>query len=201
MNMNSLSPKPDIATAEDFRDERAPDAEPLATPPQRSPVVSWLVEDSPYIAMLVLVLVGVTVSMPAAYWAVLTPVFGVICVVAGWRHFETREARLEMAYIQGLSWLALIFAIYVLYSNVVQGVLNENSTSLAMMTLLALGTFMAGLQARVWRICAVGAFILVAVPAIGWLHKSAVLLVVAALVVIAVGGLTWWVDQRRRRDA
>jgi hypothetical protein len=138
--------------------------------------------------------------MPAAYWVILTPVFGVICVVAGWRHFETQEERMQLAYTQALSWFALILSIYVLYSNVVQGILNENSTSLAMMTLLALGTFMAGLQARVWRICAVGAIVLLAVPGIGWLHKSAVLLVIATLGVIAVGGLTWWVDRRRHRS-
>jgi predicted membrane metal-binding protein len=70
-----------------------------------------------------------------------------------------------------------------------------------MMTLLALGTFMAGLHARVWRICAVGAIVLLAVPGVGWLHKSAVLLVIATLVVIAAGAATWWVDQRRRRAA
>jgi hypothetical protein len=151
--------------------------------------------------MLVLVLVGVTFSTPAAYWVILTPVFGIICVVAGWRHFETREGRLELAYTQALSWFALMLSIYVLYGNVVQGILNENSTSLAMMTLLALGTFMAGLQARVWRICAVGAILFVAVPAVGWLDQSAVLLMVATVAVIGIGGLTWWVDQRRHRTA
>jgi hypothetical protein len=197
----SMSDSHDMTTREELRYDRDLDAEPIPPPPRRSDFRNWLVEDSPYIAMLVLVLVGVTVSMPAAYWVVLTPVFGVICVVAGWRHFETREGRLELAYTQALSWFALILSIYVLYSNVVQGILNENSTSLAMMTLLALGTFMAGLHARVWRICAVGAIVLLAVPGVGWLHKSAVLLVIATLVVIAAGGLTWWVDQRRRRRA
>ena len=34
--------------------------------------------------------------------------------------------------------------------------MNPNATSLGMMTLLALGTFVAGVQARVWQICAVG---------------------------------------------
>jgi hypothetical protein len=66
-----------------------------------------------------------------------------------------------------------------------------------MITLLALGTFMAGLLARVWRICAVGAILFVAVPAIGWLDQSVVLLMVATLAVIGVGGVTWWIDQRR----
>jgi hypothetical protein len=189
----------DIAAEEKFLDERGFEAEPVAAPPRRSGFRNWLLEDSPYIAMLLLVLVGVTVSMPGVYWVMLTPVFGIICVVAGWRHFETREARLELAYTQALSWFALILSIYVLYSNVVQGILNENSTSLAMMTLLALGTFTGGLHARVWRICAVGAIVLLAVPGVGWLHKSAVLMVIATLVVIAAGAATWWVDQRRRR--
>src|SRR5664279_2679217 len=185
----SSSSSQDIAAGEAFRDKRELDGEPAIPPPTRSAFRNWLV------------VVGVTVSMPAIYWAVLTPVFGVICVVAGWRHFETREGRLEMAYTQGLSWFALILSIYVLYSNVVQGILNENSTSLAMMTLLALGTFMAGLHARVWRICAVGAIVLLAVPGVGWLNKSAVLLVIVTVGVIAVGGVTWWVDQRRHRIA
>jgi hypothetical protein len=190
----------DIAAEEGFRDKQELESAPASVPSPPYGFRSWLVEDSPYIAMLVLVLAGVTISMPAAYWVILTPVFGVICVVAGWRHFETQEERMQLAYTQALSWFALILSIYVLYSNVVQGILNENSTSLAMMTLLALGTFMAGLQARVWRICAVGAIVLLAVPGIGWLHKSAVLLVIATLGVIAVGGLTWWVDRRRQRN-
>jgi hypothetical protein len=189
----------DIAIEEEFRDRQELGAGPVAVPPRLSGLRNWLLEDSPYIAMLALVLLGVTVSMPGAYWVILTPVFGVICVVAGWRHFATQEERLQLAYTQALSWFALILTIYVMYSNVVQGILNENGTSLAMMTLLALGTFMAGLQARVWRICAVGAIILLAVPGVGWVHKSAVLLVIVTLGVVAVGGLTWWVDQRRHR--
>ena len=166
-------------------------------PRRRSALRSWLVENSPYIVMLLLALVGVILRLPVAYWVVLTPVFGVICVVAGWRRFETRQARIQLVVTQALGWLSLIVAIYVLYDNGVQGVLNDNSSSLAMITLLALGTVMAGLQAHVWRICAVGAILFIAVPAVGWLDQSAVLLMVATLGVIAIGGLTWWVDQRR----
>ncbi len=66
-----------------------------------------------------------------------------------------------------------------------------------MMTLLALGTFTAGLQARVWRICAVGGILFLAVVAMGWIEQSILLLVAAVVVIVAVGGLTWWVDQRR----
>jgi hypothetical protein len=46
-----------------------------------------------------------------------------------------------------LSWCAVLLAIYLLYDRGVQGVLNANANSLAMMILLALGTFVAGVQA------------------------------------------------------
>jgi hypothetical protein len=199
MTLNIMNRTPDIATTEDFRSAR--DVTDEAAPSRRSGLLSWLVEDSPYIAMLLLTLVGVVLRLPVTYWVMLTPVFGVICVVAGWRRFPTREDRIQLVITQALGWLALIVAIYVLYNDGVQGVLSENATSLAMITLLALGTFMAGLLARVWRICAVGAILLVGVPALGWLDQSAVLLMVAAVAVIGVGGLTWWIDQRRHRAA
>jgi hypothetical protein len=159
---------------------------------------AWLAQDWPYIAMLVLALVGVSFVLSPVYWAALTPVFGIICIVAGWRQFDTAEGRVQLVYTQALSWLALILAIYILYSNGVQGVLNVPSTSLAMMTLLALGTFTAGLQARVWRICAVGGVLFLAVPGIGWVKQSAVLLAAAFLVVVATSGVIWWFGQRRR---
>ena len=186
-----------IAPEKDSRDERKLDFEPTAGSPGRSVFKNWLLQDSPYIAMLLLALAGVIFRLPVAYWVVLAPLFGVICVVVGWRRFETREAHLELLYTQALSWLALILAIYALYSYGVQGVLNTIATPLVMLTMLALGTFVAGVQVRVWRISAVGAVLFLAVPGIGWLKQSAPLLAIATLAIIAIGGLTWWVDYRR----
>lgn len=169
--------------------------------PRRSGFRGWLAQDWPYITMLVLALAGVTFHLPVDYWVILTPVFGIICVVAGWGQFATKEARLQLVYTQALSWFALILAIFIMYSNGVQGVLNAPATALAMMTLLALGTFTAGLQARVWRICAVGAILFLLVPGIGWVKQSAMLLVFAFFVIVAIGGVTWWAGQRRRSAA
>ena len=157
----------------------------------------WLLEDSPYIVMLLLAVVGVALREPVNYWLIITPVYAVICIIAGWRHFDTAESHRELVYVQLLNWLALVVAIFVLYNNAVQGVLNTNASSLAMMTLLALGTFTAGLQARVWRICGLGAVLFVAVPTIGWLDQSIMALFAATLVVIAIGALTWWLGHRR----
>jgi hypothetical protein len=162
----------------------------------------WLLHDSPFIAMLLLALAGLVFRLPVTYWIILTPIFGVISIVAGWAHFETRQARVALVYSLALNWCALMLAIYLLYNSGVQGVLNANANSLAMMILLALGTFVAGVQAKVWRICAVGAALFLAVPGLGWLDQSPLLLTAATLVIIALGGLTWWVTQgQKAREA
>ena len=62
--------------------------------------------------------------------------------------------------------------------------------------LLALGTFVAGVHARVWRICMVGVFLAASVPAVAWIQESAMLLLVAALSVTAIGLAFWWLWRR-----
>jgi hypothetical protein len=179
----------------------APAAAPIIVAPRRRTFWRWLLQDSPYITMLVLALVGVTFHVAVQYWVVLTPVFCVMCIIAGWRHFDTRGSHLRLVISMVLSWGALMLAIYVLKNNGVEGVLTATANELAMLTLLALGTFVAGVQAQVWRICAVGGVLFLAVPGIGWLDQSVMLLAAATLLIIAVGGLVWWVEQRPRKIA
>jgi hypothetical protein len=162
---------------------------------RRRGVTSWLVQDSPYIIMLLLALVGMVGRLPVNYWVILMPVFCIICIVAGWRQFETREGRLQLIVSMVLSWAALILAIFLMYDRSFTGVLGTNATTLALTTLLALGTFVAGVNTRVWRISAVGLLLFIAIPAMGWVDQNGLLLVAATLAVIAVGGVTWWLGQ------
>ena len=117
--------------------------------------------------MLLLALVGVVLRLPVIYWVILTPVFGIISIAEGQTHFVTRTERLGFVFRVALDWCALLLAIYLLYNSGVQGVMNANATSLGMMTLLALGTFVAGVQARVWQICAVGGVLFLVSPRLG----------------------------------
>jgi hypothetical protein len=185
---------PGFTSDENIRDGREPADAPVANV-RRSIFLRWLLHDSPYITMLLLALAGVIFRPPVSYWVILTPVFGVISVAAGLRHFVTPNARLELVYKLALCWSSVLLAIYLLYDRGVEGVLNANANALAMMILLALGTFMAGVQASVWRICAVGAILFLAVPSVGWLDQSPLLLAAATSVILALGGLTWWVSQ------
>jgi hypothetical protein len=146
--------------------------------------------------MLALALVGVVLRLPVVYWVILTPVFGVISIAEGWSHFVDRPERLGLMWRLALDWCAVLFAIYLLYNSGVQGVLNANATSLAMMTLLALGTFVAGVQARVWEICAVGGVLFLAVPGLGWLDQSPLLLTFGACAIATLVGVAWWITRR-----
>jgi hypothetical protein len=169
---------------------------PTQTPP-RSVFLVWFLNDIFYIAMLVLALVGVVFRLPVSYWVILMPVFGVITIAEGWKHFPDRKERLGLLYRVALNWCALLLAIYLLSNSGVSGVMNLNATALSMMTLLALGTFVAGVQSRVWQICAVGSVLFLAVPGLGWLDQSPLLLSAATFVIVALGGLAWWVGQKR----
>jgi hypothetical protein len=168
---------------------------------QRSVLLRWLINDIPYLAMLALAAIGVVLRLPVSYWVIIAPVFAAISIFEGWQHFLDKGQKLGLVAGLILDWCGLLLAIYLLYNSGVQGVLNANAISLAMMTLLALGTFVAGVQARVWQICAVGGVLFLAVPGLGWLDQSPLLLLAAGIcVVIVLASLAWWFTQRRHED-
>lgn len=163
--------------------------------------LNWFLHDLPFLAMLLLGLLGVVVRMPLIYWVILVPVFAVISIAEGWRHFVNKSQHPMLVYGIALNWCALLLSIYLLFDSGVQGVMNANATSLAMMILLALGTFVAGVQARVWQICAVGGVLFLSVPGLGWLDQSPLLLAAVAVLIIALSSLAWWATQRRQRTS
>jgi hypothetical protein len=166
-------------------------------PVSKRPIaLQWFLHDILFIAMLSLALVGVVFRLPVGYWVMITPVFGVISIVEGWSHFLTRSERLGLVYRLASIWCALLFAIYLIHNGGVQGVMNANARSLAIIILLALGTFVAGVQARVWKICVVGGILFLVVPGLGWLDQSPLLLAAVISLTVVFGGLVWWVQPK-----
>ena len=168
---------------------------------QRPGLWGWLLRDLPYAAMLAFALGGlVLTSFRGAetyyYWMALAPVYALICVAAGWRQLDAGNARLQLALTQVLHWLGILAAMWLMFLPQVRGIENDNATSLTLLILLALGTFLAGVHARVWRICIVGAFLALAVPIVAWVQDSAMLLLVVALLVVVVVGGFWWLQHR-----
>ena len=158
----------------------------------------------PYIVMLGLALGGVgIVSFTGrgldVYWFILVPAYGVMCVVAGWPHVHGRRERFRLIWKQALHWATFLVAMLVVTSSEVRGVENNNSMGLNLMTILASGTFVAGVHAEAWQVCVVGALLALAVPGVAWIEQSALLVVLlTVLAVFVIGSLIWASHMQRR---
>jgi hypothetical protein len=152
---------------------------------------AFLAREWPYLLVLILALLGVAYTSFArtpitTYWVVLAPFIGIICVVTRWRDAESREQRVHLIWTQALHWVAVLVAMRLMYVADVSRMMNADASALAALTVLALGTFTAGIHIASWRICLVGAVLALGVPAIAWLEQSALLLLLVAVVLVAL---------------
>lgn len=175
----------------------------VAPPPAAPQGRSWLrvvLEESPYLIMLFAGFFGVSVSGGPTpnllYWQVLTPIFGVLCIAAGWKAASNRGMRMRLIWTQAAHWAAFLAAMLLMFLPSVRGVVNDNATEIGLLLLLGLGTFVAGVHAGSWRIVLVGAVLAVSVPTVATLQQSALMLAVAALIVVGIGAVFVWARAR-----
>ena len=165
---------------------------------------TFLLSEWPYLLVLILALFGVAYTSFArtaltTYWVVLAPVIGIICVVTRWQDAETRDQRLRLIWTQALHWGAVLLAMHLMFVADVNRMMNADASALAALTVLALGTFTAGVHIAAWRICLVGIVLAAGVPAIAWLEQSALLLLLIAVVLIALIAPLFWRDKRAKK--
>ena len=166
---------------------------------------SRLLQALPYLLILILTLAGVAYTSinrkPLIYyWDAIALLTGVLCVVTGWSH-AGKEGRLKLIWTQVLHWGAFLGAMNLLLYSDVQQMLNADSTGLATLLLLALGTFVAGVHTLSWQTGVLGVVMALSVPAIAWIEESALVLVLAAALLIVLGGLFWFFGRRRGPQA
>jgi hypothetical protein len=162
----------------------------------------WL-RELPYAVVWILTVFGVGYTSIAkqtliAYWEILAVIIGVLCVFTGWRYAPGRHARLRLIITQALHWLAILGAMNLILLPSVQTLLNVDATGLALLMLLALGTFIAGVHTFDWQVSLLGAVMALCVPGIAWIERSA-FLVLLIVIAIAVIGLALWLRLRGSR--
>ena len=165
----------------------------------------FLAKEWPYLLVLILALFGVAYTSFAKtsltmYWIALTPFVGIICVLTRWRDAESREQRMRLIWTQVLHWVAVLVAMHLMFVADVARMMNADASALAALTMLALGTFTAGVHIAAWRICVIGIVLGIGVPAIAWLEQSALLLLLVAMVLIAVAAPFFLHDKRVRKQ-
>ena len=162
---------------------------------------AFLIGEWPYLLVLILSLFGVAYSSVskapmAIYWIALAPFMGVICVITRWKDAESREQRLHLIWTQTLHWVAVLVAMRLMYVANVSRIMNADASALAALTVLALGTFTAGVHIGAWPICLVGIVQALGVPAIAWLEQSALLLLLVAVGLVAIAAPIFWHRKR-----
>ena len=122
---------------------------------------SFLRRQLPYIAVLGLAIVGVAYTNMAhqplvGYWEFLALATGVVCVVAEWPKLDEGQGRLRLIWTQSVHWVAVLAAMNIMLLSGVQQFVPAPATSLVLLLLLALGTFLAGLNLSLLPICFLG---------------------------------------------
>src|SRR5580693_10072272 len=176
--------------------ETGSQAAPPPSPPATHRLSFWL-KELPFALVLILTTLGVaytsfTKQPIVGFWELLAPLIALVCVGSGWPSAADRTARLTLIGSQVLHWLAFIVVMNMLLLPSVQRNFTATSTAIAVFTLLALGTFTAGLQVFSWQVCALGLVMALTVPVIAWIENSALAVVVIFALMLAVGvGVGW----------
>ena len=155
----------------------------------------------PFAVALVLAIAGVAYTNIShqplvGYWEFLALAIAVVCVVTKWPELDNKQAQFRLIWTQALHWVAVLVTMNMMLVSGVQQLLPTPATSLVLLTLLALGTFLAGLSLLSLEICFLGIAMGAAVPALSWLKQSMVFFLLAAVFVVGIG-MTFWLGYGR----
>ena len=164
---------------------------PAAPQPHRP---GFLVRELPYVILLALAVVGIgytSVSPDASlhYWKVLAPMFAIVCIISQWPRVQPGGgAKARLVIVQLLHWGAFLLTILILFLPDASKMLSSLVSAQAVLYLLALSTFLAGLYNTSWQLVAVGVLMALAVPALALLERWVLLGAVIAAAAAVVGG-------------
>lgn len=154
-------------------------------PSPRPGMAHFLWQQLPYVVALVLAIAGVAYTNVShqplvGYWEFLALAICVVCVVTKWPEAQGKEAQLRLIWTQALHWIAVLVTMNIILISGVQQLLPTPATGLVLLTLLALGTFLAGVSL-----------------AISWLKQSVFFFLLGAVLLIGLG-ITFWLRQDSR---
>jgi hypothetical protein len=165
-------------------------------PPTKPGKPNFFWQQLPYLVALVLAIAGVAYTNVShqplvGYWEFLALAIAVVCVVAKWPELDDKQAQFRLIWTQALHWIAVLVAMNIMLVSSVQQLFPTPATSLVLLTLLALGTFLAGVSLLSPPICFLGVAMGATVPALSWLKQSMIFFLLAAVLLIGLGMAFW----------
>jgi hypothetical protein len=113
----------------------------------------------------------------------------VLCVTTGWPDHD-KQGRFELVWKQAAHWTAIIVAMRVVLLPDIQTMFTGPATGYTLLLLLALGTFLAGLNIS-FQLCVLGFAMVLAVPAMLWLKQTALLAFLIVAAIVGIGVVFW----------
>ena len=162
---------------------------------------SWR-QHVPYLLVLALALAGVAYSNMsqkplAGYWELLALITGGVCIFTEWAKIDDRQGRVRLVWTQAAHWIAVLVAMNIMLLAGVQQLLPAPATSLVLLMLLALGSFLAGVSLVSLELCFLGLVLALTVPAVSWVKQSMLFFILAAAFVVGIG-MTVWSSRKER---
>jgi hypothetical protein len=159
--------------------------------------LSFWIRELPFSLVLILTTVGVAYTSFSkqpitGYWELLAPLIALVCIGSGWDSATDNAARFRLMGTQAVHWLAFLLVMNMLLLPSVQRIFSAQATGLAIFTLLALGTFTAGVHVLSWQVCLLGLIMALGIPAIAWIENSALLVLLVVAAVLGIGAVFWW---------
>jgi hypothetical protein len=176
-----------------------------ATSATHSTTPNFWWQQLPYVVALVLAIAGVGYTNVShqplvGYWEFLALAMAVVCIVTKWPELDDRQAKFRLIWTQAVHWIAVLVTMNMMLVSGVRQLLPAPAASLVLLTLLALGSFLAGVSLLSLRLCFLGIAMTAAVLALSWLKQSIVFFLLAAVLLIGLA-MTFWLRQDQRRVA
>jgi hypothetical protein len=154
-----------------------------------------------FVTLMVLSLIGVGItdfspSHSYWYWIAMAPTFACAFLIIEWTRVRSEAKNwLNILKTQLLTWVGLLFAVQVVFFLLRAGRLTYESTGLIILLLLALTTFIAGIQLG-FQLCLLGGFLGLTVLMVAYLEQYVWVLVFLGVVAAVV---SYYVLRRKFR--
>jgi hypothetical protein len=133
--------------------------------------------------------VGITYFLPAKsyrYWVAMVPVFGIACTSAEWSRLRRQNlGTWKTVRNQLIHWFGVLVSVYLVHMLMNIQHLTKQNAGLIVLLVLALGTFLAGIQLG-WRLFVLGTFLWVILAVAAYLQGSLWVMILIGMVIITL---------------
>ena len=185
----------------DQHPQAPPSGAPHVNPVHQSPQLSFWIRELPFSLVLILTIGGVAYTSFSKhpiliYWGIYTDLRPCLRLVWMAKRRQLQSTAADSYAVTALDRVPACDEHGVLGKRA-EG-FERHFDGFAVFTLLALGTFTAGVHILSWQVCLLGLIMAFGIPAIAWIENSALLLVLVLAAIVGIGVVIWWHWHERR---